>query len=497
MIIAKKVLKITCALALVIFVFSSCISKGGPTYPYLELITFGSESAEETEDVTPEYRLVIPEGASAQLFCAAEELCDKISAKTEAISYIVYDSEKVTDDPDTVEIVIGNTSREVSRSRLYGMRANDYVCSMTDDAIVIGGVSERATVAAIDRFCEEILPVSTAKALIPENGGFSFEDTYAVSSFKLNGYDISSYAIVVEAADKLNLWNLALEVRQRFSDEAGYHLDVIPANADTRPPRAIYICEPSDDFGANIAKISPVSDGVAIRSCDMLGIFEAVDEFLELMLGGSLSGDIERKIEASVSVEFVGAEYRIATLDPEDFLPLDSPSKITDVTSPVLDNKPDAVFYGVLGVSDARYVTESLIGYAPVRYSESDKTYSYATVDCQKLAESERDGVCIGSYFIGTESSGFSLVIVSGEVSEDLTLDPSDTVLREGAPLAVIIHTSGEGDVLVSGLDPVCIDRREGQYNYVCYATEDSFEITLGNTDDRICYRDVLIERIK
>lgn len=284
------------------FALASCTK----TDPYDEGVLDKLSSVKDTEDSSDEepeeiipaaslFRVVVPENASPALVSKANELALAISEATSIDARTIYDHEKVTELEGAVEILLGKTSRTQSLQGLKGLRINDYVCEWYAGSLVLGGISSEATVAAIDRFCREIIPTSTVAVLMSEEQAFGYTGEYDISSAKLNGFVLFEYSIIYSSANKLGELAIAESLRDRILEESGYLLDVIP---DTAYSGGKYISVGRDIeniFGITLKEDSALlackKDRVLIVSDSGKGLLDASEYFVNMLFDTDAGGE--------------------------------------------------------------------------------------------------------------------------------------------------------------------------------------------------------------
>jgi hypothetical protein len=78
---------------------------------------------------------------------------------------------------------------------------------------------------------------------------------------------------------------------------------------------------------------------------------------------------------------------------------------------------------------------------------------AYARTDniCVPLFATEEDGLNYEAYRIEADNIPFALVRISGDLNEDTVIDLTEKIMIDGLPVAVIVHTKGEGKITFTG----------------------------------------------
>ena len=110
--------------------------------------------------------VIVPSTASDALIARARTLCTELAARTGIPASFFFDNEALPKQDDVRLILLGNTAHALSDKHLGDLRRDDYLCALDEDALILGGKSDSATLAAIDRFSAELLPYADAEILI-------------------------------------------------------------------------------------------------------------------------------------------------------------------------------------------------------------------------------------------------------------------------------------------------------------------------------------------
>lgn len=241
----KSIRTIICFLIIfcTVFLLASCGEKKKNNIDdiFSELIENTDESSEKTEETTSAIHVyvIISRDCSGELSLKAKELAEKIEKKTGLLTSVKYDNELASVPNNSSEVLVGSTNRLASKNAMDILKNDEYLCRWDDEAIVICGRSDAATIVAIDKFISDILPTSSKDSLMARDAGFEFKTEYEVKSVTFNGYDLYDYVLTYEASNKCGEKEIAIAVRDFINSKSGYLLDVISNSDITSKTRRI------------------------------------------------------------------------------------------------------------------------------------------------------------------------------------------------------------------------------------------------------------------
>ena len=293
----------------------------------------------ENHDVTVGYyRIVLSGACSSEVADAARELETAIEEITGVDCGVTYDSREAPNRTDAVEILIGNTTRNSSAIALEGLRTNDYVCKWINGSLVIGGLSNSATFAALERFTNEVLPSATPSELMTPELEFSYYHDYGIDSIKLCGFEISDYSVVCNAETLEYARILADSVAQR----AGRHLEVRQG-----APRELVkeITLVTDETVDGAAYVECNGEDVMIKAKDTYGVSIAFAELYEKLFGG-ISQSVDVSLPAQTTYSYNAPHVRVLSVLSEIGISEDNLSAINGAISYIKRNAADVVAFG-------------------------------------------------------------------------------------------------------------------------------------------------------
>jgi hypothetical protein len=293
MIIGKKTVALLLLLSVLLALLAGCGSNNDEAAMEL-LRAMKNQAAEQTEgDIPKQYLIVIPASASSELSLLARDLSTAIAEKTGVESVYKYDTEEIRSTEGTVVILVGNTSSAISRDALYRFKSDDYICKNVDGKVVLGGVSDSATVAAINRFINEVLPNATKYALMADGAGFEYRGEYAVKDIIVCGYDLRDYSIIYS---DIETQKMAVELRNALAERSGIYLDV-KSEAGSVDGQKEIVLSVDGESGACIRRIG---EDIFLLGKDTYALSVSVSEFYDALMpksGDTASFDVSDRLE--------------------------------------------------------------------------------------------------------------------------------------------------------------------------------------------------------
>ena len=482
-----KMIKITCIFMLVIFIFTSCASKNDESTPFLPAMGDGEIS---------EIRVIIGKNESLEIIAAAEALCEKLSATVGKSAYVSYAGDITATDGAT-EIWLGYESTAAAQNLMRDMRTDDFMCREVDGVVVLGGKSDRATVNAIERFCREILPLSTKYRLVPENGGFDQVGTYEIDKALINGVFVKNFEIVVESRNDEELLRAALYLQRSISDRTGYWLDIVEEGDRNFESNGIFLKWQSRQI-LGVGRVLPTQYGFDLSAEDHPGLVECIDTFVSLF--AYRDGDLQLELDREIRTEYFSATFRISSMRLDGYLPFGSAGAFSTVMKAPLESKPDIIFTGIMSEEDNETVLKSFQGYSPIKDKNGEICGYFKNVSCEFISATEGGGIVKEYYTVESHGVKILLVRISGSPTEysdyaDI-LQPAD---ERGLPVAVISQTdnqsvsSGIPEELVKKYSERITSGNESFY-FECYTAGSEFsEVELAKKGTGTVYREIRI----
>lgn len=347
---------------LALCLLSSCSSckKNSGLDEFEQLIVSTSSPEDDGEAFASAVYVVIPRSSGFELAARAKALADALTEKTGIETFLKYDSEPTVS--GTFEILVGYTSRLISKENFEDLRDLDYICRYDRGAIVLGGRTESATIEAITKFENEILPGASYAAIMSENAHFEVYGEYDIEEFTLNGYPIYEYTVAY-CGDS---YEIAEVISKYVKENIGYTLTHAQKETyDAQNSKYIWLLLDEGSEGA--ATISAKDENIVMSASDLYGLSLVATEFIS-----SLDDSIADK-SARVTLEGSRVlDYSISNID---------------VAFGFADNTGKTDFALILSLAEAIDSADSdLICFYPTKNSLIDDIKLNCPSDCTYLA---------------------------------------------------------------------------------------------------------------
>ena len=477
-----KFLRILCVLTLAALSFTSCASKNDEDFPFITV-------SDEENTLISEYRVIVSNTASGEVLDGARILKDKIMEQTGVEVFLNYDNESIIVRDGAHVIYVGYVDYPAVRDRLRNMRSLDYICRSFDDHTLIGGRSDEATVAALERFTEEILPASDSSRLIPEGGGFEFTGEYSVDELYVDSLNIRDFEIIVDNALDHSAVDFACSLRDRISEAFGYWLDV-RIGEDTDSGRCIYVLTDSKCQGGR-AELERSEKGITLKAADRTGLARIVDTFLSLLSADGTAGTLKPSIPNSFYIPYGNTECAVGAA-VFDFLPnISTPAACANLKKDILEISPDILICGNVSGTDAEILRESLNGYN--NSSEDGEILFYLKeVSFSRISMKNFNGTLCHAASVKCGELEFILIYTSGNANQDVVIDVREIVGETPLPVVAVSYMPSGVDVTFESreqpLFEKVVDIRSELYkksvSYVCYTDLSRLSVTVEPWDN-------------
>ena len=361
MIIDKKVLIIAIAAIVVVLALIGVALLGnndnGDDMSALDILGDDEPDEEDEEDqIVPSkyYRIVIASNSEPEIADKAYELEIAIEQYTGFECGVVHDTQISPERTDLVEILIGKTNRNAGAVALEGVRVDDYVCKWIDGSLIIGGLSNSATLTALERFIEEILPYATAECLMSEELEFSYRHDYKVDSMKLCGFYISSYSIV--CSDQA--FDYARILKEGIAAHGGYDLDLAVRSVREGVKEIVIF---TDSSLGDCAYAAYDGEDVVIKARDLYGLSVAFESFYNELLCGD-TDKVSVTLSEQIAYPYVSPNISVMSMIGNIRAEENSLALVNDIISKIKTNVPDVV---VLGKSESGISEMIALGLPP------------------------------------------------------------------------------------------------------------------------------------
>ena len=323
-------------LVMLLLVGLAFCQKSDDDFSSLDLL--GDGEGDGDESTVGYYRIVLSGECSSEVADAARALEAEIESLTGIDCGVTYDTCDIPNRTDAVEILIGNTNRNSSAVALEGLRAYDYVCKWIDGSLVIGGLSNSATLLALERFVDEVLPYANASELMSADLSFTYHHDYDVDSIKLCGFEISDYSIV--CGDET--LEFARALANTATQKSGYYIDVRRGTPCENAKEIAFVIDGSADGAAHI---SYDGEDVIIKAADAYGASVALAKLCSELFG-SVAESVDVAISSQITCPYAAPEISVMNVlseleAVENIIPL-----MNDALTYIKENSPDVIAFG-------------------------------------------------------------------------------------------------------------------------------------------------------
>ena len=227
--------------------------------------------------------LIVPANAGSDLIARARTLASAISERTGIPCSVHFDDETFLTRENARLILIGNVKNALSQNHLHGLRRDDYLCVSDGNALILGGKGDAASIAAIDRFSESLLPYVNAEIFINQDQQFLVRAEYALSAVTLNGFSLGDYRLVYPKNGALSEKALANTLRDQIADRCGFYLDVLSDDLIQEEARVIAIGNCFGNTPPTESAIYADSSVITLYGASSYSLFDAAFVFLNLL----------------------------------------------------------------------------------------------------------------------------------------------------------------------------------------------------------------------
>lgn len=496
--IGKKLLRVLCVL-LACLCLGAC-GNAEETSPLEQLSS--SLSAEKT--VPTAYALVVPYDCSAELLAEVRSVAQRLTAQTQVPSYVLSEQELVSLAEGEVGILVGWVRMTVSELAMRSLKADDYLCRWSEDGswLLLGGKSDGACMAALERFCSEILPTATPSVLLHAKGGFSFTAAYAVDAVTLNGFDLHDYRIAYAETDAEALREIACTLRDRVAEQSGYLLSVVASSAAVGDRCITLQTEPLDG-GRQAAGWDARDNGMVLFASDAFGVSLIAARFCERLLSKTADGLCACTVTGRQEEPYTCLPYTVASAALEHLLPFSSSDAVSAVTDAVQNGQADSLLLASIDAKSADYLKQSLSSYRVIGQAGALGLYDEEDAMTVRTVEVLDDsGLTMAIYRIAQGDNVFRVVHIGGRLTADASYALATWLRDEEEPTAVIAHWAENGHALsftdAAELDTVMHEQYSagGQsYRFVCYTDATRLSVERSASDDAIGYRALRLVR--
>lgn len=381
----RKIALIVLALLLALCLFGCSAEKEDNLDEFEELLLSTGATDESSEPFASIVYVVMPENCSAELATRAREFARTISDKTGVAAVAKYDNEPLNADDKAMTVLLGNTSKAASKDNMRALRANDSIFRYDRGYFILGGKSDQATIAAINKFQEEMLAGASYAYFVSEDAHFELFGDYALKSLSLNGFDIYDFSLIYTNDTEREL---ATALCNYIVEKSGYLLDCI-AQKDYATQNGILL-KIDQNLSRSEALIEADRRRITLRAADAYGLSAAVASFADRLFENITDGVANAVIPSETVIE-----YEIPTLDVS-VIAADNNDKtsldfVLDFVTEVKRQSSEVIFFTPLSIELAQDVELNLPTDYKLIYIPFDegralialyKEQSFSSADC-------------------------------------------------------------------------------------------------------------------
>ncbi len=373
----------------------------------------------DTEDVprAEYYRIVISGMCSSETAAVARTLAERIEEKTGIDCGVVYDSDDFPKRENAVEILLGNTDRDASAIALEDMLRDDYVCGLVGDSLVIGGLSDSATVTAAERFMSELLPLAEGMYLIEETGGFEYFAKYELSSVTLCGFDIGDYDIVCAPRATEDERLFITVIKNLVADKSGIYIDTkYSLGGEYGKKEIIVSIDPSSDTPS--ACIRTDNEDIVISGSDTYGLSVAVSKFCNMLVESVSDEKSSIDINGRLDLPYEDTKIKFMSVLADVRVPNGSLAPMVDISEDFNAAMPDVAVIGSIDSTAWEYIKYNLHGFAYVEQLAGGDPfmpmlYRSGNVSVVSMSGERKDGVEIQKVVFKKKVGGEQFTVLS------------------------------------------------------------------------------------
>jgi len=344
----RKVTIFAIFILIIALTICSCSKKNDDLYNNV----FTDNGEHHHEHTVKHYRIIIPNDCDAALYEKAMELRKLIADKTETSTLLLreHDAENTSKAEGTRDVLVGFLERQESKSVMKNYKYNDYGYCYKDGAAIIAGVSNSASIKAIEKFCEDVLPYSSCDMLMDQSAEFYHKDSYPINQIKLCGFELSEYSVVYPLGDD-SAHSEAIKLRDTIAARSGYYMRVYSDSDVREGTRAINIGRTKLNRGytvncpSNEFCISSYSGGVGIYYNGEYSLEAACENMLSLLSSPSTDGNVDLALSTEIHGGIINKEMKFLNVEAKkDELLV---NEIIEITSQIKSLSPNLIrLYG-------------------------------------------------------------------------------------------------------------------------------------------------------
>lgn len=449
MITGRKIIVAALCLALSVCMLASC-AESSENNALLKLEALSKNAPEK-------YVIVVPASCTEELVSTAKLFADKISAQTGASCNVVFDNGENVFNNRCFLVLLGNTAYSESQGALVGLRRDDYVCRTYENMLVLGGKSDKATVAAVEKYISEVLPICESTSVIAENCDFEYHQSYDVNEIILCGFEMECYTFVCRDGKDSSSYTLLCMLRDIIADKSGYYPDIVYSATPADGKREIIA---DRDERSQISSIRFDGEDVFISSDTVYGLSFAATEFYNILLNTSEQGKVRADIPYEMTYPYSCAEIGVTTAISQVRIHNDNISSATALAEKLKENLRTVTVTGPLD-KDTWILVESCFsnGFDTYSVELSNQTVLPVIIDAsafefEKQYSCPKDGLTEIKLLLKHKDSGenFDFYFFFGERDGDYTSVVSECFSDAGRMSVAVFMSYGNSRLDVCGV---------------------------------------------
>ena len=322
MITVKRLLKAVVAICGVLLL-CSCAQNSTPD----ALSVLKQKSAPE------KYNIIISSKATEELYCSVGELADALSDKTGVKCDVLYDNENVVDSVKVFEILVGNIDNSAVATEYRNLKRDDYICHAYENYIILGGKSDSASVCAVKRFVEDIVPYATDAMIMDKDSEFAHYAEYEMSDVTFCGFSLSEYKWVYSGEPTESVAGLAKDLRELIADRCGAYGELCSESVDGNK-EIIFILD-EEAINCSTVKIFRKAEDIYIASSTTYGLSVGAQALYDLLFsqGEKATVNVDINYELMYNVSDCGFSLAVASIFGDSSNKIDTAISFADAAN--------------------------------------------------------------------------------------------------------------------------------------------------------------------
>ena len=266
------------------------------------------------------------------------------------------------------------------------------------EKFLLGGKSDAATVAAIDRFCETLLPYADAMILVNADQHFLVRATYAVEAITLDGYSLGDYRLVYPKENESREREIAQALREAIADRCGFYPEILADSAVSERSRIITVGACFGETFASETRFFATGSHVSLCGGSEHALAAVAQAFCDYLFPADAHGSLAVSIETSVAVKESAPTLSAYTALLHEDDPSVNLTEIVHLADSILAAEPLFVPFGTINPSALSHLQLSLPTYTAhsvLLNTDCALPFFYRGDAMTLLEERVTDGACV------------------------------------------------------------------------------------------------------